>query len=287
MKLRIGLLLSLLLPACSGGPGSMDAGLGDSGPTVDAGSEPDLGATDLGPTDQGAADQGAADLGVADQGTPDLGATDLGPADAGPPAPGFGEISGMCGMLSGELGAPGPSWFVNAIDFRMDPYDPGDAALLTDGSRAIIQAGNKNPGSLLSEVFAYEVMARCEGALLLKTEREVSYENPMGKKTDLLVEIDGQRVGVSVTRAVGFPRDAPYTEMQARTLLEEKLGDILLSSANVRAKDRWVKQVLHVIAWGPDHVDSLLAARNQLDAMTLSDTVIVVTVSDGDDEFLY
>lgn len=38
-----------------------------------------------------------------------------------------------------------------------------------------------------------------EEATLLKTETEVLYPDPAGKITDLLVEIDEQGVGVSVT----------------------------------------------------------------------------------------
>ena len=250
---------------------------------------PDIGPspTDLGSADVGPSDAGFADQGPQDQGVPDQGALDAGAEDAGGPAPGFGEISGMCGVLEDELSAPTPSLFVNTIDFGADPYDANDRDRLTAGGQTIVQTGNKNEGSLLSEVFAFEVLQRCEGAQLLKTETQISYTDPMGKKTDLLVQLQGQQIGVSVTRAVGFPRDAPYTEMQAMELLQDKLDDILLSTANVMEADRWQKQILHVIAWGPQHVDSLRAAQAQLSPQTLADTIIVITISDGDDDFLY
>ena len=74
----------------------------------------------------------------------------------------------------------------------------------------------------LSGGFFYEVLHRCEGADLLKTEMEVTYTDPSGKLTDLLVDIDGAKIGVSVTRAVGWPRDDPYTVESAQNILEQK-----------------------------------------------------------------
>lgn len=200
---------------------------------------------------------------------------------------GFGTISGACDELDDELTSTTAATLRNAIDFGTDPYDDTDMDRLTEGGREIIRDGNAGGSSLLSEVFAYEVLARCEGAVLLKTETEIVYDDPMGKKTDLLVDIDGLEIGVSVTRAVGFPRDDPYPPMQARDLLTDKLMDIQDSTANVSAEDQWTKQILHVIAYAPGHADTVLAEHANLDPAVRADTVLVVTVTDGDDDFLY
>lgn len=199
----------------------------------------------------------------------------------------FGVISGSCGVLDTELTEPSPAWFESIINFGDDPYDDIDLDRLTPGGQKIIADGNAGGSSLLSEVFAYEVLARCEDAVLLKTETEVAYDDPMGKITDLLVEIDGIPIGVSVTRAVGFPRADPYTVAQAETLLVDKLNDVAASSGNVAAEDAWAKQVLHVIAYAPGHAQSLRAAYDSLPASVVSDTIVWVTISEGDDDFLY
>jgi hypothetical protein len=210
---------------------------------------------------------------------------EAGVADAG--EGGFGSIMGACGVLDDALTSTSPSAFSNSIDFGDDPYDSADESRLTEGGREILSDGNAGGSSLFSELFAFEVLQRCEGAVLLKTETEVEYVDSMGKLTDLLVSIDGLKIGVSVTRAVTFPRDAPYSEADARVLLERKLEDILASSANVAAEDRWVKQILHVIAYGPIHAEAMLGAFPLIDASIRSDTILVVTRSDGEDEFLY
>jgi hypothetical protein len=209
-------------------------------------------------------------------------------ADAGNlPLAGFGDISGECGVLDDELTTADSYYIVNSIDFGADPYDDGDASLLTEGGREIIADGNAGGSSVLSEVFAYEVLERCELAMLLKTETEVVYTASDSKLTDILVEIDTLKIGVSVTRAVGWPREDPYTVEQAKSLLEDKLLDIQDSSANVAAEDAWTKQILHVIAYEDQHAASLETAYGQLDASVTADSVVFVTVSDGDDGFLY
>ena len=197
----------------------------------------------------------------------------------------LGMISGECGLIDAmELESPQPFVFANAIDLGAGGFDE---ALLTPGGQQMIEEGGLNDGSLKSEVIAFEVLARCDMASLLKTEGKIVYTDPMGKKTDILLEMGGHKVGVSVVRAVGFPKDDPYTVAQATTILKKKLGDIQISSQNVAPEDAWIKQILHVVAYGPMHVDSVLAAYEALDATLKADTILVVSVTDGDDALLY
>lgn len=203
------------------------------------------------------------------------------------PLTGFGTITGSCGVIDAQLLSPDPSIIVNAIDFGSDPWDnPADLGLLTSGGQEMVADGNAGGSSLESEIFSLEVLIRCEGATLVKTETEVVYD-VSGSITDILVEIDGMKVGVSVTRAVGFPRDAAYTEATASALLTRKLEGIQESTANVSAGDRWVKQILHVIAYADQHVVAMEAAFEALEPSVKADTILWVTRSDGDDEFIY
>lgn len=208
--------------------------------------------------------------------------------DGEEPAAGFGEISGACGILDLMTRQQSESLLVqNAIDFAQDPYDDSDLGLLTEGGREIISDGNAGGSSLLSEVFSFEVLARCEGAELLKTETEIIYLDPAGKKTDLLVMVGTSKLGVSVTRAVGWPRDEPYTVETAEALLIQKLSGVNASSLNVSDADSWVKQILHIVAYAHEHAQSLEEAYGLLAEDIRDDTIVIVTVSDGDDEFLY
>ena len=208
-----------------------------------------------------------------------------GPGDV--PLMGFGELSGMCGVLNApELTGAAPVLVRDALAFARAYVDPDDRPLLTTGGRRLAETPNAGGSSVLSEVFAYEQLARCELAPLLKTELEISYDAP-GKITDLLVEIDGYKIGVSVTRAVAFPFGQPYTLEMARPLLERKLGDIQLSSANVSAADRWDKQILAYLAYDDQAADAVAQAWAETDAAVKADTIVLVTVTAGDDLFIY
>lgn len=202
------------------------------------------------------------------------------------PLAGWGTISGACGVLDeAELTGPASYLFGNSLDLESGEPDPGD---LTDGGQEILSDGNAGGSSIYSEIFSYEVLSRCELAELVKTETEVVYQDQNGKKTDLIVAIDNVPIGVSVTRAVGWPQEDPWTPDQALDLLEDKLGDIQSSSANVSAGDAWAKQILHVIAFSAGHADSVAQAYSQsLGTGLVGDTVLMVTVTDGDDAFLY
>ena len=131
------------------------------------------------------------------------------------------------------------------------------------------------------------MLYRCELATLLKTETEILYVDSAGKKTDLLVEIDGHRVGVSVTRAYHYPPDEPYPQQEATELLEKKLGDIPLSAANAHPDDAWPRSLLHILAYDETSGDAVQAAWAELDAGLRGATLVWVTVTDGKDGFLY
>jgi len=121
---------------------------------------------------------------------------------------------------------------------------------------------------------------------LLKTENEIVYDT-QGKITDFLAEIDGGKIGVSVTRAVAFPFANPYPLASAQELLSGKLADVLVSSANVSSGDRWTKQILAVLAYSPAHADVLFQAYQGLDSAISADTLVVVIVTNGADDFIY
>lgn len=213
---------------------------------------------------------------------------DLGPdADGGLPLPGFGAITGMCGVLGEpELTGATPLWFDGDIAFA-EPYDdPEDRDQLTAGGVEIILDGNAGGSSLYSEVFAFEILHRCELATLLKTETEILYDVE-GKKADLLVEIDGHEIGVSVTRAVTFPFGSPYTLEAATALIDRKLDDILLARAAANEADRWEKSMLATLAYDLQHAEVFMDAWNGLDAETRADSIVIVFVTSGEDLFVY
>lgn len=221
----------------------------------------------------------AADLDAAADAAPDA-ATDA--------ATGFGALTGMCGVVSDAiLDAGQPAWFQGDLDFGTDRYDdPADRPRLTPGGLEIILDGNAGGSSLYSEVFAYEWLARCEGASLLKTENEIVYDVD-GKKADLLVSLRGRKIGVSVVRAVHFPFGQPYTMAEAMPLVQRKIDDLALATTQVSAADLWTEQVVAALAYDAQHAQVFMDAWNALSAPVRRETIFVVAVTSGDDLFIY
>lgn len=90
-----------------------------------------------------------------------------------------------------------------------------------------------------------------------------------------------------MTRAFAYPLGNPYTVDAATTLIKRKLTDIQTSSADVSAADKWDKQILAVEAWDDAAADSVTQAWTALDAATKADTLVVLTVTNGADTFIY
>jgi hypothetical protein len=203
------------------------------------------------------------------------------------PLPALYTLSGMCGVLNDpELTGASPLFVEDAMSFSRRYNDPADRPLLTPGGQTIASLPNAGGSSLYSEVFAFEQLARCEQAGFLKSETQIIYDT-VGKITDILVTVDGHKIGVSVVRAVQFPFGTPYTLANATTIIQRKLEDIQESSVNVSAQDKWVKQILAVIAYDDQHVDTVEQAWLGLSPTIRADTVLVVTATHGDDAFLY
>jgi hypothetical protein len=215
---------------------------------------------------------------------------DAAPADANAavPRPGFGAIGGDCGLLSDEvLASPAPLLLRGTLDFGRDRYDdPRERPQLTDGGQIIVASPNEGGSSIFSETFAFEILARCELAELVKLETDIVYD-VVGDKTDILVGVGGERVGVSVTRAMTFPFGEPYDPAAATELVERKLAGILESSANVSAGDAWQKQVLMVLAYDAQHAEVFAEAWAAVVPALQADTVVMIFETAGDDLFIY
>lgn len=199
----------------------------------------------------------------------------------------FFDVSGMCHVLtSTELTGTSPGLFRATMTFSRRFNDPADRPLLSPGGQHLADTPNAGGSSGFSEIFAYEELLHCESATLLHTETEITYDT-VGKITDLEVTLGGEKIGVSVTRAQTYPLGTPYTQSAATTLLNKKLGDIKMSTANVSDADQWRKQILAILAWDTQAADTFATAWAAIDADTKADTLVVITTTEGDDVFIY
>lgn len=203
-------------------------------------------------------------------------------AEAGTPGEILGTLSGSCGLLRSRLLDPAP-----ALDHDTLTFIAGEMYVRTelspDGQR-LFDTPNAGGSSTESEVMSLEVLRACEGAKLLKTETEILYGPPddsgSSAITDILVEIDGKRVGVSVTRAYK-PKSQTLSDADVEALLVKKLDGINHSSVRVLPADKWIRQILHVFAVDKNAADAVERVWKTLSPTLRADTLILVTQTAG------
>jgi len=194
---------------------------------------------------------------------------------------GFGSVVGTQ-LLDGEITSGASSYVENTLDFGSDPYDASDFSRLTSAAQDVLTAEDDLPAAL-----SVELLVRAESASLLNTESAISYIDAGGKRTSYSVSIDGATIGVLVTRAVHYPPNEPMPLANAILLLEHKLQDVVDSTENVSAENAWTKQILHVFSYSPETTATLIQALGSISAELQSNTIIMITRTDGDDVFLY
>lgn len=82
------------------------------------------------------------------------------------------------------------------------------------------------------------------GASGVVTEQEVRYRCHRSKKVDFVCDCFGVRCGVSVTRALGYPREDTFLAADARRLLRNKLYGLLAARSSIVGG--YHKGILHV-----------------------------------------
>lgn len=164
---------------------------------------------------------------------------------------------------------------------ELRPLKPVSQMSLSNGAKRMRTCPNAGGSSEKSEVLSFELLQRCFGADLQKTEMEVQYFPEGGAITDYTCEMFSTRLGVSVTRAMKYHGD--FTVEDAEKLLNKKLNGVLRSTKNTM--ERWSKQILHV--WATSLAVSVLIAEayNEIPKDLKSNTVVLVTVAENNEVF--
>ena len=146
---------------------------------------------------------------------------------------------------------------------------------LSKDSHRMKSLPNAGGNSVESEVLSYEMLYRCFGAQLHKTELEMSYFPEGGSITDYMCTMFETPLGVSVTRAMKYRGE--FTFEDAQTLLYKKLKGVLNSTRN--SLEKWAKQVLHIWATSLEVTRILSTAYEFLPQDLKANTVVLVTTA--------
>ena len=200
---------------------------------------------------------------------------------------------GYCKTIAGLVNSHEPKAVL--VAYSSQGVDIAAALSVECDLPLVAYVSNLNAESITSQLYGgkMSVESKVEGERYIAAVLPGAFPADAGKGGGATVEevavpeLDGLKVGVSVTRAYGFPPDDPYTVAQAEALLTDKLGDIPLSTANVAPEDQWIKQILHVIAYGPQHAEALRMVEGLVDPAVRGDTILWISVTNGDDAFIY
>lgn len=108
-------------------------------------------------------------------------------------------------------------------------------------------------------------------------EMDVSYWIEF-KMVDFLCTIDSHQVGVSVTRAMGFPHEYKFTQESADRLIDKKLDGLIIARNGVTERHSFFNCILHV--WCQSHRIATLV-KDAFDKMNTYDEVFILcTVCD-------
>lgn len=164
-------------------------------------------------------------------------------------------------------------------------------AICADAQR-ILDEPNAGGKSVVSEALSMEYMHRRFCAHDVITEMEIKYWSRNWKKVDFICSVSTvggacERVGVSVTRAMGYPDYRAFTLEDAVRLLRKKLYGLVVAKAGVDELHHYGCSILHVwcqhrtVAERMAEAFALLQAEEGEEGSVLSeDIAVVLTVAE-------
>ena len=126
-----------------------------------------------------------------------------------------------------------------------------NVVLNSEIARLTLTIPNCGGFSNVSEAFSIELITSLFNATNFVTERQVQYKYQC-KKIDFLCTIDGNQVGVSVSRSAQYKElcdeQGKYTFLIAYRQIRKKLDGLLAARAGITPAHLYDKSILHVFA---------------------------------------
>jgi len=150
---------------------------------------------------------------------------------------------------------------------------------LTTNAFRVSTEVNAGGASIVSEALSAELLSLLYNAEGLRTEMEVQYLFPGWSMVDYVVNMFGSQVGVSVTRAMGYPNESAFGSGDAQRLLTKKLTGLATARRNMSKRDSFRKSVLHVFAQSERVANLLQEEFHLLDTNVRNNVVVLCTVT--------
>lgn len=160
----------------------------------------------------------------------------------------------------------------------------GIIALGSDATRVFYEP-NAGGASVVSEALSVEYMCRRIRASDTVPEMKIQYYFYNWKKIDYISTINGERIGVSVTRAMGYPNPELFEMEDALRLGTKKLYGLILARNGISECHNYNRSILHVFCQ-TQHIAvlmqeafrTLIAADRALQEDLSGHIVIILTI---------
>lgn len=160
----------------------------------------------------------------------------------------------------------------------------------------VLDEPNAGGASVVSEALSVEYMTRRFGITDVVTEMSIQYWFPNWKRIDYIANYPRTgRVGVSVTRAMGFPFAEDFTMDDAHRLCQKKLKGLVIARQGISAAHSYERSVLHCFCQSEEISNMMFIAFHLMlhqdqdenpDAPTLSGSItLILTVCDMEEVY--
>eukprot|EP00736_Rhodelphis_marinus_P000846 Rmarinus@m.4321 len=158
------------------------------------------------------------------------------------------------------------------------PIRPLNEFGLSPEATCVFQSENAGGSSVVSEALSVEYLIRRYGASDFVGEMEVQYWNESWKKVDYVCTLRGQRTGVSVTRAMGYPDISEFSLDDARRLLRKKLHGLVVARDGVDDEWQYHRSILHIWCASRKAAALVLVAYEENDRALLRELMVELEV---------
>lgn len=149
---------------------------------------------------------------------------------------------------------------------------------LSNDAQLTLDVENAGGKSEISEALSVEYMCQTFGASNVVPEMDIQYWIDY-KMADYIITIYGNRVGVSVTRAMGYPTANDFDENDASRLLRKKMYGLIVARNSTNDEHSFFKSILHIWCQTKRIADLLTNAYLQLEQDLRDDIIVACTIT--------
>jgi len=162
--------------------------------------------------------------------------------------------------------------------YKKHKYELPKYSKLSNCSLKSIEIENAGGKSNVSEMYSIDLFLKKYNAKNFIFEKQVKYWVDY-KMVDFICTINNERVGISVTRAMGYPNISDFNKDKALLLLNKKINGLVIARNSVIESQNFSRCILHI--WCQTNKIAKMIVKCYKNANNLqvdSDLLLLITV---------